>query len=294
MFIRISFALLVLLFAGTARGQSQPSTTQAAEDQCVNCHRARQGTAFNNDIHHVVALNCTDCHGGDSTASDRKQAKLAEKGFRPKPARQEIPLFCAGCHNNAKFIATYKANPVVNQYALYTRSVHGKAVAAGSKGAAECVDCHGVHDIRAASDRNSPISQANVSATCGKCHVEEAALWNQNRTHRGRTNCVTCHGSHDAQTATAELLTGANAGCGRCHRGNTRPAQAAAQMADYLNNLQNAGADSKAALQRARVAVHSFNVASMQRAATAPPAGGVQTAPAATAPAAPTPRRGLR
>ena len=37
--------------------------------------------------------------------------------------------------------------------------------------APSCDDCHGVHDIKRAVDRDSPINHANVAKTCGKCHV---------------------------------------------------------------------------------------------------------------------------
>jgi hypothetical protein len=36
---------------------------------------------------------------------------------------------------------------------------------------ARCWDCHGAHEILPASDPRSPINQANLVATCGKCHA---------------------------------------------------------------------------------------------------------------------------
>jgi hypothetical protein len=35
-----------------------------------------------------------------------------------------------------------------------------------------CIDCHGIHDIRASTDPNSPVFKANLQATCQKCHKD--------------------------------------------------------------------------------------------------------------------------
>ena len=51
-------------------------------------------------------------------------------------------------------------------------SIHGRALLKmGLIVAPSCNDCHGVHDIKRAVDRDSPINHANVAKTCGKCHV---------------------------------------------------------------------------------------------------------------------------
>ena len=51
-------------------------------------------------------------------------------------------------------------------------SIHGRALLKmGLIVAPSCNDCHGVHDIKRAVDRDSPINHANVAKTCGKCHL---------------------------------------------------------------------------------------------------------------------------
>ena len=42
---------------------------------------------------------------------------------------------------------------------------------------ANCASCHGVHDIRAASDPRSHVHPANLAATCGKCHPGAGQLF---------------------------------------------------------------------------------------------------------------------
>jgi len=54
--------------------------------------------------------------------------------------------------------------------------------------APSCNDCHGVHDIKRAVDRDSPIHDANVAKTCGKCHykVEETLYEERARAVAGK------------------------------------------------------------------------------------------------------------
>lgn len=270
---------IVLLFASRA---------WADDDFCFTCHETQEGTSktFKNDVHYANTISCADCHGGDPKINDMNTSKAANKSFRLRVQRQDVPNFCAGCHSNAKFITKIKANEPTNQMALYERSVHGMAQAAGKTEAANCIDCHGIHNIRPINDATSPVNARNISTACVKCHADEGTMVRQNRTHANRTNCATCHtGGHDIQTATSALLTGPTRGCGACHRGNSRQAQTAAQMAQVLADLEKAGPNSKDALAAARKAVHSFNVGAMQRAIAAnPPKPAATTQPGATRP----------
>ena len=106
-------------------------------------------------------------------------------------------------------------------------SIHGNALLKmGLIVAPSCNDCHGVHNIKRAVDRDSPINHANIAKTCGKCH----------RRHRGRptTRAFTASCSRratragrSAPTATprtkSSIPTGNNfkaisdERCGKCH-----------------------------------------------------------------------------
>jgi hypothetical protein len=63
------------------------------------------------------------------------------------------------------------------------------------------------------------------------------------------------------------MLTGSDSVCARCHRAGTPPAKVAADIAQFLTGLEAAGPDAKDALARARVAVHSMDLAAVKRAA---------------------------
>ena len=49
-------------------------------------------------------------------------------------------------------------------------SYHGMASQMGSRVAANCASCHGVHNILPSSDPKSTINKANLVKTCGQCH----------------------------------------------------------------------------------------------------------------------------
>jgi cytochrome b subunit of formate dehydrogenase len=134
---------------------------------------------------------------------------------------------CARCHANRAIVDHYKI-PIVRPVEAYLQSAHARAVAEGKRGAV-CADCHGAHDVRPSSDPASPIAKANVASTCGHCHGEILAAY-QESVHgvalaRGvldAPTCTDCHGEHrilgpgePASPVFAANIPGET--CGRCH-----------------------------------------------------------------------------
>jgi nitrate/TMAO reductase-like tetraheme cytochrome c subunit len=150
----------------------------AAADSCVTCHAALDDAAkgpaalIKNDVHITHGLSCADCHGGDRTSDDPDVAMNKAKGFKGKPARTDIPKFCATCHSSPDYMRKYAPRERVDQFELYQTSVHGKRLAAGDTAVATCIDCHSVHDIRAVKDSASPVHPLRVSETCSHCHSD--------------------------------------------------------------------------------------------------------------------------
>jgi predicted CXXCH cytochrome family protein len=251
----------------------------AAKDSCFECHLVMEGMSlkFTNDIHFSKKISCANCHGGDPSEIGQNIAMNASRGFKVRVTRQGIPEYCARCHSDAAFMGKYDPQLRTDQLAKYTNSVHGKLLAAGRKRAAECVDCHSVHNIRAVDDPLSTASPQNVSHTCAKCHASTAAAYADTRHGRlfntqRRPGCTVCHSGHDTQPATTAMLTGSTSVCARCHRAGTPPLRLAEDMAAILTGLETAGPDKKDALARARVAVHGMNLAAVKQAAEpAPP-----------------------
>ena len=163
---------------------------------------------------------CTDCHAIHPV--DRPG------GDHIKPTRAEVPTICGGCH--------------ATEARLYEGSIHGQASAKGVAGAPVCTDCHGEHNILAPTEAGSSVSTQGVVATCGRCHENESFVHFYNlpggrvSTYRASyhglankfgnvqaANCVSCHGNHDIQPASAAASpvnpSHLSATCAQCHPG---------------------------------------------------------------------------
>jgi predicted CXXCH cytochrome family protein len=261
-------ALIVLLVCGACAGK----------DACFDCHRVMEGMSrkFTNDVHFASAISCANCHGGDQNETNQNIAMSSSRGFKVRVRPQGIPEFCGKCHSDTNVMSKFD-QPRVDQLAQYKTSVHGKALAAGRRRVAECVDCHSVHDTRAVSDPLSTASPQRVSQTCAKCHASTGeAFAGSQHGRRFKTastpGCTVCHSAHATEPATIAMLTGQTSVCARCHRAGSPQLQLAEDMAQVLAKLEAAGLGSKDALDRARVAVHGLNLQAVKKAAEpAPP-----------------------
>ncbi|HTZ95658.1 MAG TPA: cytochrome b/b6 domain-containing protein [Terriglobales bacterium] len=208
--------------------KTSPHETTPAKVSCATCH-ADQQAAYDRSFHAKAiqqgdkqAATCVDCHGSPHEL-------LAAGDPKSKVNHANIPATCGTCHGQ-KFVmeaSGHSAQPFVS----YESSVHGRAVAAGSEKAAVCTDCHGTHEILAASDPKSSIFKFNVPLTCAKCHdgVEKQFAESIHGQAIARGNslapvCTDCHGIHSIKSHTdptspvaaqnVALLT-----CARCHEG---------------------------------------------------------------------------
>ena len=137
---------------------------------------------------------CTNCHGVHGI--------LPRKDPRSPVYHRNVPFTCAKCHN-----AEYMAGRTVptNQFALFSQSVHGKALFEKDDMAAPaCNDCHGNHGA-------VPPNTRDISLVCGNCHGREGELFAKSRVSaafllQGRRGCVTCHSNHGVQHPTDATL----------------------------------------------------------------------------------------
>src|SRR5215470_1417829 len=208
--------------------KSSPHETTPAKVTCAQCHSDQQA-AYERSYHAKAikagdgqAATCVDCHGSPHEL-------LAVSDAKSRVNHTNIPATCGTCHGQ-KFVmgaSGHSAQPFLS----YQESVHGKAVAAGSNGAAVCIDCHGSHEILAASDPKSSIFKFNVPATCAKCHKGVEQEFSQSIHGRAiaRGNgmapvCTDCHGIHSikAHADPSSSVSAANLArvtCARCHEG---------------------------------------------------------------------------
>lgn len=205
------------------------SAAAADDEQCGICHPASQ-VEFSTSVHALESLGCTSCHGGNPDSLDVDTAHRGD--FDPLDDRRDIPASCAGCHSDLTRMRPY--NLPVDQYAMYSTSAHGIAVASGDLRGAVCSDCHGAHDTKRTSDPESRVDRRNLPATCATCHSDAALMrgygidaevveayvggaHGQALLVEGSTaapSCNSCHGVHGAAPPGMGDLEKV---CGSCH-----------------------------------------------------------------------------
>lgn len=225
------FPLLVLLLGAAARAQEA--------NNCLVCHSALDpplqvtSEQFAHDIHSQRGLTCATCHGGDPSKADM-DAMSKSAGFRGKITRSQIPALCGSCHSDAAFMRKYNPSLRTDQLSQYVTSVHGKLLAKGDTKVAVCIDCHGVHDLRAVSDVQSSVYPLNIAKTCSRCHANaeymkaygiptdqfakyETSVHHEALVVRGDLSaptCTTCHGNHGASPPGVDTVQNV---CSNCH-----------------------------------------------------------------------------
>jgi predicted CXXCH cytochrome family protein len=239
------------------------SVAWAAKDSCFECHSVQEGMSliYKDDIHYKYGISCADCHGGDPNEDEGNVSMNANRGFKVRVTREDTPEYCGRCHSDAAFIHKHKPGQRVDQLALYRKSVHGQQLAKGNKKTAYCVDCHGVHNIRAVNDPQSPVLPARLADKCATCHAEIAGMFKQSAhakvfTTSAMAGCSVCHSSHGTAPASVAMLTGAKPVCARCHAANSAGGKAVAMMKKKIGGLAPA-----AQRASAREAAHALKLA---------------------------------
>jgi hypothetical protein len=212
---------------------------EGATNQCFECHRVLNhqqetiATAWQESIHGKGGVTCADCHGGDPTSDRMGIAMDRTKGFIGKPSRAQTVGMCGSCHSDPGRMSKYSLS--TDQYAKYWTSVHGqRLLAAADTQVAICIDCHGSHDIKKASDPTAAVYPTNVPKLCASCHADANKMapygipTNQYEIYSKSVHgvallqnadvrapsCVSCHGSHDAKPPTDTTVVEV---CGKCH-----------------------------------------------------------------------------
>jgi hypothetical protein len=216
-----------LLVACLALGPASAWSQENAD--CLACHEDRELSAqrdgktvslfldegrFKRSVHAEVP--CIGCH----------------VDLDGKELPHEVPLTrveCGGCHGD--------------ELAQHQASLHGQAVARGDPLAPRCVTCHGSHEIRAASDSDSPVATLRIPFLCGGCHSEGSPVQEQREIHQDRIlenysesihgegllkkglivapTCASCHTAHAIKPhtdPTSSISRGRIAKtCSKCH-----------------------------------------------------------------------------
>jgi formate dehydrogenase gamma subunit len=134
---------------------------------CGQCHN-NISDQFAGSVHGEASARgvsrspvCTDCHGihnikppGDPQTATASQTIATGS--------------CEQCHQGVALAQEFGIEP--GRVSSYQDSYHGLASRLGSKVAANCASCHGVHNILPSSNPKSMINPQNLVQTCGQCH----------------------------------------------------------------------------------------------------------------------------
>ncbi|HEX3011684.1 MAG TPA: molecular chaperone DnaJ [Syntrophomonadaceae bacterium] len=156
--IGFCISLLFLLIVPINTVLAQTEQPDFSNQNCLKCHADIQ-QYFSTSVH--SDLSCLTCHANINSAHLQNSTERTGKPEETLVSPQNVPETCGACHN--KELNSYK------------ESVHGRALLLGTIKTANCIDCHGSHNVLAVSDSQSTVAAANVPRTCGKCHVAPKA-----------------------------------------------------------------------------------------------------------------------
>ena len=204
--------------------RKHPDDNVAAKQvNCSLCHLT-QSESYGASVH-GIALK-----GGDQSAATCKDCHDSHEVLPPANPNSplhftKLAITCGKCHDQAA--------------ADVAESVHGKAIADGSREAATCTDCHSEHKI----EQLKGISPLKIAEqVCSKCHGSERLntkyglptdrvttffeSYHGLAAQYGSTtaaNCASCHGVHKilASTDPQSMIHKDHliATCGKCHPG---------------------------------------------------------------------------
>lgn len=131
----------------------------AATNTCITCHesllpstqRAHNFAEWKNSVHAQSGVTCDQCHGGNPTTSDVKQAHQGVvRSIQPNSPLyfKRIADTCGKCHGS--------------EAAEYKKSFHAKELERAGRGP-NCTTCHGSMATRI-------LSPQELEQTCSLCH----------------------------------------------------------------------------------------------------------------------------
>ncbi len=133
--LMVFWVWLGLAGAGLFRG-AVPVAAQS-KDNCIDCHSRLQGqviSIYKTSTHSRASVGCDGCHGADSSQSEKNKAHAGN--FIARPDTTATLEMCGKCHRRP--------------LEFFRSSRH--VAARPNSARLDCVECHGVHGIGAASE----------------------------------------------------------------------------------------------------------------------------------------------
>jgi len=195
-------------------------------ESCGKCHEQAR-THFAASAHgrafagkQANAPDCLSCHRQPVVAVQGAKLTLAQKLAQTKQ--------CESCHVGKENVAG-QALRGTKFVSSFDQSVHGAALLGGKLEAANCVDCHGAHDMNRAMAASAKMNKVHVAETCTKCHDKIGAQFadsvHSTSLQKGNLDsaaCTDCHGEHDIRkhtdpTSPVHAANVAQQVCANCH-----------------------------------------------------------------------------
>jgi len=167
-----------------SRLASSPMSHDHLMTTCAKCHPGAV-SVFQESIHGKAlsrgirdAPTCTDCHSDHQFSALTKATSLN--------VAEDV---CSRCHASARFNA--RNNLASDKVSTFFSSYHGLSAKLGSKQSANCVSCHGYHNVFPASDPKSSVNKSNMVHTCSQCHPKANDNFSMGKIHVDETSVVT-------------------------------------------------------------------------------------------------------
>jgi cytochrome b subunit of formate dehydrogenase len=189
-----------------------------------NCHEdvdeIYSSSAHGMAVDNPNAPTCVSCHGKHHILSHFEEGAATSK--------KNLPHTCSNCHHR-QVLTDDPDVKIVDSFDRYMRGIHAEGIAKGIGSAASCDDCHGMHNLKKASDPNSMVNKMNIPNTCSKCHNDIFIQYGRGIHGKALAagildspNCADCHGEHEIldirnprSPVNASNLS--DYVCGRCH-----------------------------------------------------------------------------
>ena len=173
---------------------------------CGPCHSDVMKTFRKSSHAHALATGvmgaptCIECHRNPIA-----RVTPAQDSTKIKVAQEKL---CLSCHLDDPNVKA-RMSPTAGFIRAYGESVHGASLHGGNGKAANCVDCHGSHEMEKGSSPTSRVAKANIPQTCAKCHLSVSEQFNYSvhgiAVRNGVSSapvCTDCHGEHNILKAT--------------------------------------------------------------------------------------------
>ena len=199
-----------------------PHAEELEPVSCGMCHDDVD-EQFTNSAHYTQnpkAPTCASCHDHHNILAD-------DNPDAPTSAAR-LPYTCSNCHGK-QTLTTDPDIRIADSFDRYMRGIHARGIQKGIGSAASCNDCHGMHNLKRASDPESMVHKMNIPKTCSKCHNDIFIQYSRGIHGKALAqgildspNCADCHGEHEIleinkQGSPVNRSNLADYVCGKCH-----------------------------------------------------------------------------